>query len=330
MKVLVTGGTGFIGRRLVAAICEQGALTRSDGSEAEVERIVVSDVAEPQHPMPADSRIETVYGDFSEPGAAEARLGGDTDVVFHLAAVVSGQAEQEFELGLRINLTGTERLLEACRALPAPPRLVFTSSVAVYGGELPPAIADDTPLAPQTSYGIQKAIGELLVQDYSRKGFIDGRALRLPTIVVRPGKPNAAASSFASAVIREPLQGDEYSCPVGPAVKHPLHSPRTLVRNLLHAEAIPGEAFGPYRGVLLPALTATVGEMVDTVREIGGERVAARVRYEPDPFIEKIVSGWPTTLAGERAPAMGFAGDDSLREIVEAFIEDDLGGTFVA
>jgi nucleoside-diphosphate-sugar epimerase len=329
MKVLVTGGTGFIGRRLVKAILDQGALTRSDGSQAEVDRVVVADVAEPQQPMPEDARIATVYRDFSEPGAAEALLGGDTDVVFHLAAIVSGQAEQEFDLGMRINLQGTERLLDACRALATPPRLVFASSVAVYGGDLPPAIRDDTPLTPQTSYGIQKSIGELLVQDYSRKGFIDGRALRLPTIVVRPGKPNAAASSFASAVVREPLQGDDYACPVGPATAHPLHSPRTLIRNLLHAEALAPEAFGSYRGVLLPALTATVGDMVDTLRQVGGDSVADRVRYEPDPFIEKIVAGWPVRLAGERAGAMGFEGDTSLRDIVEAFIEDDLGGDFV-
>lgn len=327
MNVLITGGTGFIGRKLVAALLARGTLPGAGGEEQPIARLRVSDVAEPLAPLPDDARIETVYGDYTAPGAAAALLGEDTDAVFHLAAVVSGQAEQDFDLGLRINLDGTRMLLDACRAAPGTPRLVFTSSVAVFGGDMPEVIDDRTHLTPQTSYGSQKAACELLVNDYSRKGFVDGRALRLPTVVVRPGKPNAAASSFASAVIREPLQGDEYDCPVKPDTGVWILSPRRVVGALIHALVLPAEAWGSYRAVSLPGMTLTVAEMVAAMGEVAGERVAARVRYAPDPFIERIVYGWATRFHTPRALAMGFEADASFEEVVRAFIDDDLGGT---
>lgn len=329
MRVLVTGGAGFIGSRLVAALLEQGQLKDSSDSEHEITRICVADVAEPAIPLPDDARIETAYGDFSEPGAAQKLLTNDTRAVVHLAAIVSGQAEQEFDLGMRINLDGTRRLLDACRALPQPPRFLFSSSVAVYGGNMPSVLHDDTPVCPQTSYGSQKAGCELLINDYSRKGFVDGRALRLPTIVIRPGKPNAAASSFASAVLREPLQGDAYTCPVKADTGVWVLSPRRVVDCFMHAAGIPAATFGMNRTLKLPGITVTVVQMIEALRAMAGDRVAERVRFEPDPAIENIVYGWPTAFALERAPALGFVGDTDITGIIEAFIEDELGGNYV-
>ncbi len=330
MNVLITGGTGFIGRRLVAALLARGTLPDADGNEQAIARLRVSDVAKPPSPLPDDNRIEAVYGDFSAPGAADKLVGDDTDAVFHLAAIVSGQAEQEFELGMRINLDGTRALLDACRAQERCPRLVFTSSVAVFGGDMPEVLDDRTHLTPQTSYGSQKAACELLVNDYSRKGFVDGRALRLPTVVVRPGKPNAAASSFASAVIREPLQGDDYACPVKPDTSMWVLSPRRVVDALMHAATTPQSAWSSYRAVSLPGMTLTVADMVEAMGQVAGDKVAARVSYVPDPFIERIVYGWATRFTTPRAEAMGFRADGSFQEVVEAFIEDELGGRFAA
>ncbi|MDX1432099.1 MAG: D-erythronate dehydrogenase [Gammaproteobacteria bacterium] len=326
MQVLVTGGAGFLGSRLVAALLERGGVPGPDGRLREVDRVVVADVGPPARAFPDDARLETVYGDFSAEGAAARLLREDTGVVFHLAAVVSGEAEKDFDKGMRVNLHGTERLLEACRRGAHCPTVVFASSVAAYGGDMPEVIRDDTALTPLTSYGTQKAMGELLVNDYTRKGFVDGRALRLPTIVVRPGKPNAAASSFASSVIREPLQGEAVVCPVAPETGVWLLSPRRVIEAFLHAAASPAEAWGPSRSVALPGLTLSVRDMLAALARVAGDEVAKRVRFEPDPFIEAIVYGWATRFAPERALALGFRADESFESVIEAFIEDELGG----
>ena len=330
MKVLVTGGTGFLGRRLVSALLERGAVHGSDGAEHEIERIVVSDIGPGLSSLPDDPRIDLRLGDFSEPDAAESLIDADTGAVFHLAAVVSGEAEQSFGLGMRINFHGSLRLLDAIRACGACPRLVFTSSVAAYGGDMPEVIEDSTILTPQTSYGSQKAAVELLLGDYSRKGFVDGRALRLPTVVVRPGKANAAASSFASAIIREPLEGRAYACPVAEETGVWLLSPRRVVESFLHAANLSSDAFGMSRALALPGMTVSVREMVEGLREVAGDRVAERLTFERDPFIEAIVYGWATKFRPERALAMGFAPDEDFTSVVEAFIEDDLGGSYAA
>jgi nucleoside-diphosphate-sugar epimerase len=247
-----------------------------------------------------------------------------TASVFHLAAVVSGQAEADTDLGCRVNLDGTRAVLDACRALGTCPRVVFASSLAVYGGELPSAVGDGTALTPQTSYGTQKAIGELLVNDYSRKGFVDGRAVRLPTVVVRPGRPNRAASTFASSMIREPLSGREAVCPVSPETVMALASPRRIVAGLLHAHDLPGHAFGTNRSLQLPGFSVAVGEMAAAVRRAGGEEAHARIHWEPDAQIQQIVSGWPQALGAQRAEDLGFTADTGIDEVVQAFIEDDL------
>lgn len=318
MRIVITGGCGFLGRRLALLLLERGS------SLGPIDQLVLFDNAPSALPLPNDKRVRLVTGDIADRDTVRQLLLPGAAVVFHLAAVVSGQAEADTDLGYRVNLDGTRAMLEACRALGSYPRLVFASSLAVYGGVLPPAVGDDTPLTPQSSYGTQKAIGELLVNDYSRKGFVDGRALRLPTVVVRPGRPNRAASTFASSIIREPLAGKEAVCPVSPDLVMALASPRRVVEALHHAHELPPEAFGTNRSLQLPGFSVAVGEMVAAVRRAGGEAAHARIRWQPDPAIQQIVSGWPLALAAPRAEALGFAADAGIDEAVQAFIEDDL------
>ncbi|MBO0737888.1 MAG: NAD-dependent epimerase/dehydratase family protein, partial [Alphaproteobacteria bacterium] len=290
----------------------------------DVDELVLFDNAPPVPPLPDDKRLRVVTGDIADREAVSRVISPGTASVFHLAAVVSGQAEADTDLGYRVNLEGTRAVVDACRALGTCPRVIFASSLAVYGGALPPAVGDGTPLTPQTSYGTQKAIGELLVNDYSRKGFIDARAVRLPTVVVRPGRPNRAASTFASSIIREPLSGREASSPVSPDTVMALASPRRIVAGLLHAHDLPGDAFGTSRSLQLPGFSVAVGEMAAAVRRAGGEEAYARIRWRPDPHIQKIISGWPQALLASRAEALGFAVDSGIDEVVQAFIEDDL------
>ncbi len=330
MRVVITGGAGFIGRRLALRLLELNALTDSAGREQPVERIVLFDRAAPDPLLLRDPRVEAVIGDIGDPEQVCAVIAPDTGAVFHLAAVVSAGAEEDFDLGMTVNLQGTMNALAAARSLPQPARLVFASSVAVYGGRMPETVPDALMLNPQTSYGTQKAVGELLVQDYARKGYVDGRALRFPTIVVRPGKPNKAASTWASSIIREPLQGEEAVCPVEPDQAMYVLSPRKVVDAVLKAAAMPAEAWGPARMLALPGLTVTVEQMLAALAAVAGERVAARVAFEPDPFVQEIVNGWATQFDPARGAALGFETDSSFEDIVRIFIEDELGGSFVA
>jgi len=314
MRIVITGGCGFLGRRVAVRLLER----------AEIDELVLFDNAAPALPLPRDKRLQLLTGDVADRETARAVIPPGTAAVFHLAAVVSGQAEADTDLGYRVNLDGMRAVLDACRALGTCPRVVFASSLAVYGGELPPEVGDDTPLTPQTSYGTQKAIGELLVNDYSRKGFIDGRAIRLPTVVVRPGLPNRAASTFASSIIREPLSGRQAVCPVAPDTVMALASPRRIVEGLLRAHDLPGDALGANRSLQLPGFSVAVGEMAAAVRRAGGEEAYARIRWEPDRQIQQIISSWPKSLLAPRAEALGFAEDSGIDEAVQAFIEDDL------
>ena len=314
MRIVVTGGCGFLRRRVALRLLER----------RDVEELVLFDNTPSPAPLPEDPRLRLVTGDIADGETVRRVISPGTRSVFHLAAVVSGEAEADTDLGYRVNLDGTRMVLDACRALGTSPRLVFASSLAVYGGTLPPAVGDETPLMPQTSYGAQKSIGELLVNDYSRKGFVDGRALRLPTVVVRPGRPNRAASTFASSMIREPLSGRQAVCPVLPETVMALASPRRVVEALLHAHDLPGNAFGTSRSLQLPGFSVAVGEMAAAVRRAGGEEAYARIRWEPDPLIQRIISGWPAALAAPRAKALGFSADAGIDEVVRAFIEEDL------
>jgi nucleoside-diphosphate-sugar epimerase len=317
MKVLITGGLGFLGYRLARTLLERGRLDAQPLTD-----VVLLDTALPPE-APQDSRLRAVAGDISDRSVIARALGRDTDVVFHLAAVVSGAAEADFDLGVRVNLEGTRRLLECCRACARPPRVVFASSVAAFGGALPETLDDGTTPTPQTSYGTQKVIGEYLVSDYSRKGFIDGRSLRLPTIVVRPGKPNAAASSFASSVIREPLNGEVSRCPVGGDTGVWLLSPRRAVEAFIRAAELPGDAWGSQRVVNLPGITASVAEMVDALKRIAGGESAARVVFEPDARVQAIVKTWPTRFRTPRALALGFSADADIESVIRDYIADE-------
>ena len=314
MRIVITGGCGFLGQRVALQLLAQ----------RDVDGLVLFDNAPSTLPLPDDKRLKVVTGDIADREAVRRVISTGTDSVFHLAAVVSGQAEADTDLGYRVNLDGTRAVLDACRALGTCPRVVFASSLAVYGGALPPAVGDETPLTPQTSYGTQKAIGELLVNDYSRKGFIDGRAVRLPTVVVRPGRPNRAASTFASSMIREPLAGREAVCPVSPDTVMALASPRRIVAGLLHAHDLPADAFGASRSLQLPGFSVAVGEMAAAVGRAGGEAAYARIYWEPDLQIQQIISGWPQGLQAPRAEALGFVADSGIDEVIQAFIEDDL------
>jgi nucleoside-diphosphate-sugar epimerase len=326
MNVLITGGAGFIGRKLALELLRRGALADAGGKEREIERLTLFDVVEPSGFPEDDDRLRMVAGDIGDPEMAAALVGRDTDAVFHLAAIVSANAEEDFDLGMRVNLDGTRYLLEACRALPKPARLVFASTAAVYGGDVPEVLDDLTILMPETSYGTQKAIGEMLVADYSRKGFLDCRALRLPTIIVRPGRPNRAASTFASSIVREPLAGEEAVCPVAPETAMYVLSPRKVVEAFVRAAELPAEAWGRNRRLLLPGMTVTIGEVVDALAEVAGKQVAERVRWEPDERIRAIVRGWPPYFEARRARELGFRADGDVREIIRAHIEDELGG----
>jgi D-erythronate 2-dehydrogenase len=327
VRVLITGGTGFIGKKLAAALLREGSLALEGGPSGPVERVTLFD-AFPGEGVPEDPRVEVVTGDVADPDTVR-RLAEGADAVWHLAAIVSANAEADFELGMRVNLDGTRLLLEELRATGRRPRIVFASSCAVYGGDVPAVIGDHTHLTPQTSYGAQKAMGELLVTDYSRKGFVDGRSLRLPTIIVRPGRPNKAASTFASSIIREPLAGQEAVCPVAREAEMYVLSPRRVVQALLRAMRLSDEAWGVGRALLLPGMTVSVGEMVEALGRVGGEAAVRRIRWEPDPLIQRIVAGWPAHFRAERAGRMGFEGDASFDEIVRAHVEDELGGSVV-
>lgn len=318
MRIVITGGCGFLGRRVAMRLLERGT------ARGAVDELVLFDNAAPALPLPDDKRLKLVTGDIADRATAAQLIAPGTDAVFHLAAIVSGQAEADTDLGYRVNLDGTRAVLDACRALGAAPRLVFASSLAVYGGALPPEVGDDTALTPQSSYGTQKAIGELLVNDYSRKGFIDGRALRLPTVVVRPGLPNRAASTFASSMIREPLTGRDAVCPVAPDTVMALASPRRIVEGLVHALDLAGDALGASRSLQLPGFSVSVGEMAAALRRAGGEDAYRHISWRPDPQIQAIVGSWPQALAAPRAEALGFGRDTGIDEVIQAFVEDDL------
>jgi nucleoside-diphosphate-sugar epimerase len=318
MRIVITGGCGFLGRRLALLLLDKGT------AQGAIDELVLFDNAPSALPLPDDKRVRLVTGDIADRDTVARLIAPDIDAVFHLAAIVSGQAEADTDLGYRVNLDGTRAVLEACRALGSAPKVIFASSLAVYGGELPPAVGDATALTPQSSYGTQKAIGELLVNDYSRKGFVDGRALRLPTVVVRPGLPNRAASTFASSMIREPLTGKDAVCPVSPDTVMALASPRRIVASLAHALDLPSDALGVNRTLQLPGYSVSVGEMAQALRRAGGVSAYNRLAWQPDATIQAIVGSWPRELSAPRAEALGFLPDSGIDEAVQFFIDDDL------
>jgi nucleoside-diphosphate-sugar epimerase len=317
MKILITGGGGFLGFRLARALVARGQL----GGKP-ITSITLLDGAFPDAAA-KEPRLNVVTGDISDAKTLAQVCPPDTDAVFHLAAVVSGAAEADFDLGMRVNLKGTELLLAQMRKCAQPPRLVYTSSVAAFGGELPAVLDDSTIANPQTSYGTQKVIGEYLVTDYSRKGFIDGRSLRLPTIVVRAGKPNAAASSFASGILREPLNGVVAECPVAPETGVWMLSPGRVVEAFIHAWELEPAAWDAQRWLNLPGITASVAQMIEALKKVAGAKVAERVVYKPDARIQAIVKTWPANFRTPRALAMGFKADADVESIIRDYVADE-------
>jgi len=320
VRILVLGAAGMLGRRLVERLGRDGRL-----GTAAIQQLVLADIVEPERPSTALD-IETVVADLAVPKAAEDLLSTRPDVVFHLAAVVSGEAEADFEHGYRVNLDGMRQLLDAVRAIGGRPRVVFASSIAVFGAPLPDVIGDDHCSTPLTSYGTQKAIAELLLCDYTRRGFVDGVGVRLPTICVRPGAPNRAVSGFFSSIIREPLNGHVAVLPVRTSVRHWHASPRAAVGFLLHAATIDGDALGDRRCLTMPGVSVTVAEQIEALRAVGGDEMLRLIRYELDESVMRIVSGWPQRFDARRALDLGFRADESFAQIVRVHVEDELGG----
>ena len=321
MKVLVTGAAGMIGQKLTDRLATEAQLGRKT-----IEQITLFDVVEATAPIDAAFSVVTESGDLRDADVVEKLTAASPDVVFHLAAIVSGEAEKDFEKGYGINLDGTRNLLEAIRAASLNPRFVFASSIAVFGAPFPDAIGDEFFCTPLTSYGTQKAICELLVSDYSRRGILDGISIRLPTICVRPGKPNAAASGFFSNIIREPLAGEPAVLPVSEDVQHWHASPRAAIGFMKHAATIDSQKLGNRRAITMPGLAVTVAEQIAALRDVAGDAVVARIRREPDPFTQQIVAGWPRNFDATRAIELGFQADASFADIIRAHIEDELGG----
>ncbi|WP_191578299.1 D-erythronate dehydrogenase [Achromobacter insolitus] len=321
MKILITGGAGFLGQRLARKLLERGTLSLDGGKPQPITQIDVLDVVKADL---QDPRVRSLEGDIADPAVLRKAIDTETRAIFHLAAVVSGQAEADFDLGMRINLDASRALLETCRALGHTPRVIFTSSVAVYGGNLPDTVRDDTALNPQSSYGTQKAIAELLLADYTRRGFVDGRVLRLPTISVRPGRPNAAASSFASGIIREPLNGEPAVCPVGADTRLWLLSPRGAIQALIAGCELDADAMADRTPINLPGVSVTAAEMAQALREVAGDEVADRISWQADSRVERIVGSWPGRWDTSRATRLGLTGDGSFADIVRAYMADDL------
>jgi nucleoside-diphosphate-sugar epimerase len=325
MKLLVTGGAGFLGQALIRRVLDAGALALGEAGGTRREAVTAIVCFDRGEGAIRDARVRNVAGDIADPATVRALVDRDTAAIVHLAAVVSGTAEADFDLGMRVNLDGTRHLLEACRASGHAPRLLFASSIAVFGGALPPVVTDATTPTPQGSYGIQKLIGELLVQDYTRKGFLDGRSVRVPTVVVRPGLPNGAASGFASGIVREPLAGRAAVLPVPLETEMWVASPRAVVGMLLHALALAPGDWGWHRSVNLPGLTVSMHDEIAALRAVAGDAVVARIESRPDESVMRLVRTWAARFDTGRAGALGFVADHDFASIVRAYVEDNPG-----
>ena len=327
MHILIVGAAGMIGRKLVARLVRDGALNGKP-----IDKLTLVDVAAPQVPEEFSGHATTAAADIADPAAAKAAIADHPDVIFHLAAVVSAEAELDFEKGTHVNLDGSRALFEAIRVAGDSyrPRVVFTSSIAVFGAPFPDVIGDDFHLTPLTSYGSQKAAVEQLLADYTRKGFLDGVGIRLPNIVVRPGKPNKAASGFFSSIIREPLNGEEALLPVDETVRNWHASPRAAIGFLVHGAGLDAARLGPRVNLTMPGVCCTVAEQIAALRRIAGDKAAARIRRAPDPLVARIVAGWPARFEPKRALALGFTAEPSFDAIIRVHIEDEMGGKIAA
>lgn len=327
MHILITGAAGMIGRKLIGRLVKDGGLNGET-----IERLTLTDIVMPERPAGFTGKAETIAADLPAPGIAEKLVADRPDTIFHLAGVVSAEAELDMDKGYRVNLDGTRALLDAVRGIGDGyrPRFVYTSSCAVFGAPFPDAIGDDFHLTPLTSYGTEKAMCELLLADYTRRGFLDGVGLRLPAICVRPGKPNKAASGFFSSIIREPLAGQDAMLPVPESVLHTHASPRAAAGYLVHAAGLERDQLGPRINLTMPGVCCTVAEQIESLRRIAGDGAAARIRRAPDALVARIVAGWPHRFDARRALSLGFRPEKSFDEIIRIHIEEDLGGKIAA
>lgn len=327
MHILITGAAGMIGRKLTERLVMERALHGQP-----IDKLTLIDIVAPVRPAGFSDHVKTRAADLNDPGVAEKAVSERPEVIFHLAGVVSGEAELDLEKGYRVNLDGSRQLLDAIRSAGGGyrPKVIFTSSMAVYGVPFPHAIPDDFHLTPLTSYGSQKAMVELLLADYTRRGILEGVGIRLPSIVVRPGKPNKAASGFFSNIIREPLAGHAAILPVAETVVHWHASPRSAIGFLIHAAGLTHAQLGDRINLMMPGVCCTVGEQIEALRRVAGDKVAARIRREPDALIMRIVAGWPQRFEPKRALSLGFKVERSFEEIVRVHIEEELGGKIVA
>lgn len=317
MHVLIIGGGGVVGQKLARALVARGVLRGQ-----QIARLTLADIAAPP-PIVAAFPVPTVHCDIADPASVTNVVTADVDVIFLLAAIVSSHAEEDFDAGMNINLFGTYNVLERCRALETKPVVVFSSSIAVYGGEVPDPLGDNSQTNPQTSYGTQKAMGEMMINDFSRKGFIDGRAFRLPTISVRPGKPNRAASGFMSSILREPLNGQNAVCPVERGFLHYYLSPRKCVENLIKGAEFLTADLGQNRVMQMPGRTLSIADLIDAMTAVMGPEPAKLIRWEPQPDIQRIVNGWRFDIHADKAARLGLTADDSFQDNIRYYLEDD-------
>ncbi len=327
MHILMTGAAGMIGRKLTARLVKDGHLNGQP-----IEKLTLTDVVAPAVPQGFSGKIDLTVSDLPAPGEAGKAIAEKPDAIFYLAGVVSGEAETDFDKGYRVNLEGTQQLLAAIRKTGGgyKPKFIFTSSMAVFGAPFPPAVHDEFHLTPLTSYGTQKAICELLLADHTRRGFLEGVGIRLPSIVVRPGKPNKAASGFFSSIIREPLAGQETVLPVDDSILHTHASPRSAIGFLIHAAGLTRAQLGDRININMPGVCCTVAEQIAALRRVAGDKAAARIHREPDELVMRIVAGWPSRFDARRAGALGFKAEASFDDIIRAHIEDELGGKIAA
>ncbi len=327
MKVVITGGTGFVGRRLARALAARGELAGPDGTRQSIDEIVLFDAVAPEGPVREAPDVTVVKGDLADPASVAGAIDRPDIAIFHLGAMVSGGCEEDFDGAWQVNVEGTRNVLEAARAVGSAPRLVFTSTMGAFGGDyVREPVGDFTKQSPQTTYGVSKSIGELLVNDYARKGFVDARAARLATVIVRAGKPNMALSSYASAVIREPLAGIDYVCPVSAETSMPMIGYETCVGCLIRMAELDGDEIGPDRTVNVPGLSASVTEMLDALHRVAGDRSLGKVTIDADPLVAKVTSGWPRDTDNRRSARLGLPKDRNVDEIIQTYIGDYVDG----
>lgn len=315
MKIVITGGQGFLGQRLAKTLLNQ--------TKIDIDELTLIDVVKPVAPN-NDPRVKCLEMDLRHPKGLEKIITAETDAIFHLAAIVSSHAEQDPDLGYEINFLATKNLLEVCRQNNPKVRFVFSSSLAVFGGELPAVIQNDTAVTPQSTYGTQKAMSELLINDYTRKGFVDGFCVRLPTICIRPGKPNKAASSFVSSIIREPLHGEQAICPVSEDLRLWLSSPNTIIENFIHTLTLPSLPLRSWHVINLPGFTVSVKQMLSDLSSIKGDQILANVKFEFDQNINNIVASWPAEINCSQALKLGFSVDQNFKDVIHQFIQFDM------